>query len=112
MQGATTRLSSSCAALDAVNELGPRVVDAPPFLHLRRDLLDGMDHRGVVTSAELPGDRRIAEIGQLPEHVHADLAGGDEGAAAALAGQLVDTESEHLGRGVEDAARCDLAWLV
>src|SRR5581483_2208903 len=38
--------------------------------------------------------------------------GGDERTAAALAGELVDAEAEHLRCGIEDAPGCDLAWLV
>ena len=54
-------------ALDAADELGDLVVDLLTLLHQRRDLLDGVDDGRVVAAAELAGDGRIAEVGELPE---------------------------------------------
>src|SRR4051794_37234985 len=76
-----------------LDELGHLVVDLAALLHEGADLLDGVDHRGVVPPAVLPGDGRVAEVGQLPAHVHADLAGGDERAPAALALELLHREA-------------------
>ena len=70
--------------------------------HLLLDLVDGVHDRRVVTAAERLGDARIAEVGELADHVHADLAGGDERPAPALAAEVLDGPAEHLGGLVED----------
>ena len=70
--------------------------------HLLLDLVDGVHDRRVVTAAERLGDARVAEVGELAHHVHADLAGGDERPAPALAAEVVDRPAEHLGGLVED----------
>src|SRR4051812_20924549 len=80
------------ARADRLDELGDLVVDLPALLHERADLFHRVDHRCVVPAAVLPSDGGIAQVGELPADVHADLAGGDEGAAAALALELLDWE--------------------
>src|SRR5437870_2599077 len=72
------------------------------FRHLGADLLAGVHDRRVVAPTELLGDLRIAVVGELTEDVHADLAGGDERASAALAAQVVDRPAEHLRGCLED----------
>src|SRR4051794_40628374 len=100
-------IGPSGALSDAGHELADLVVDLPAFLHQRLDLLHGVDHGRVVPSSELPGDRRIRQVGDLAEHVHRNLTGGDERTPPALALDLLDGEVEHLGRRVEDDLRRD-----
>ncbi len=64
----------------------------------------------MVATAEDAGDPGVAEVGQLAEHVHADLARGDERPAARLAAEVFDRPSEHLRRFLEDQLRRDDAW--
>ena len=49
-----------------LDQLGDLVVDLLALLHQGADLLDRVDDRGVVAAAELPGDGRVAEVGELP----------------------------------------------
>ena len=79
--------------------------DRVPLGHLLLDLLDGVHDGRVVAAAELLGDLRVAVVGELAEHVHADLAGGDERPAPALAAEVLDGPAEHLGGLVEDELR-------
>ena len=58
------------------------VVDLRPLLHERRDLVAGVHHRGVISTAELAGNMRKAQIGQLTGHVHRHLPGDHQGTAA------------------------------
>ena len=60
-----------------------------------------MDDGRVVATAEQAGDARVAEIGELAEHVHRDLPGGDERALATLALERLDLEPEDPGDLVE-----------
>src|SRR5689334_9106523 len=64
----------SLAAFDGLDEVRDLVVYEPPFLHESGHLLDRVDDRRVIATTELPGDGWIAEVGELPEDVHADLA--------------------------------------
>src|SRR5581483_166808 len=106
-----TSSPASHTALDALYEPGHLVVDLSPLLHEGGDLLDGVNDGGVVAAAELACDGRVAEVGQLTEDVHADLTGGDQGAAPAGAAEVLHTEAEGLRRGIEDDPGCDLARL-
>jgi len=54
-------------ASNQMEELGDLVVDLPTLLHESRDLLDGMNHSSVISTAELPGDGGIAEVGELAD---------------------------------------------
>src|ERR1700722_476101 len=74
---------TSGAGPDLLGELGDLLVDLAPLLHLPGDLVDCVDHRGVVAIAEHPGDGRIAVVGQVPDQVHGDLAGSDQGTGPA-----------------------------
>src|SRR5690606_9677352 len=104
--------TGSAAVPDGLDQLGDLVVDLATLLHEVRHLLHRVDDRRVVAAAELPGDGRVREVGQLPEHVHGDLAGDDQGAAAALAPDLLDREPEHGAGGVEDGLGGDGARLA
>src|SRR5690606_21596750 len=64
--GASRRLHDLDQGLDVV-------VDRLALLHEGADLVVGVDDGRVVAAAELPGDLGVAELGQLPEQVHADL---------------------------------------
>ncbi len=70
--------------------------------HLGADLVAGVHDGRVVAAAELLGDLRVAVVGELPEDVHPDLAGGHQGPAPARAAEVVDRPAEHLRRLVED----------
>src|SRR5262245_54967852 len=80
-----TTLPTGSAGADRLDQLGDLVVDLPPFLHQRADLLHRVDHGGVVAAAVLTGDGGIAEVGELTADVHPDLASGDQRASPALA---------------------------
>src|SRR5437899_1910458 len=95
-----------------MEELGDLVVDLTTLLHEGRDLLDGMNHSCVISAAELAGDGGIAEIGELAEHVHPDLAGRDEWAPTAGTAQLFNAEAERRRCRLEDHPRCDSARLA
>ena len=51
-------------AADTVNQSADSIVENTVFLNERLDLLVRVHYRGVVFSAELPADLRIAVIGQ------------------------------------------------
>src|SRR4051794_30568276 len=46
----------SSSRTDTLDQIGDLVVDLPALFHQGRDLLDRVDHRGVVPTAELLGD--------------------------------------------------------
>src|SRR5262245_41783685 len=100
-------MRSASTVADRFAELRDLVVDLPALLHQGADLLDRVDHGGVVAVAELAGDGRVAEVGELAEDVHAHLPGGHERPAAALTGDLVDAEGELLGGPLQDERRGD-----
>src|SRR5688500_7955644 len=75
---------------DAVKQLLNLLEDRRLLLDETGDLLDGVHDGGVVTPAELLGDLGVVVVGQLPEDVHADLAGLDQRPPPALADELVD----------------------
>src|SRR5262249_1546020 len=102
----------SGAAFDAVDELGHLVVNLATFLHEPRDLLHGMDDGGVVPAPELAGDGGGAEIGQFPEHVHADLASVDQWPTPAGAAEVRNGEPEGDRNRVHDHFRGDLTGAV
>src|SRR4051795_12595360 len=79
----SSRSWRSCPALDELGELVHLVVDLALLAHQLLDLLHGVDDGGVVALAERPGDRRVAEVGDLAADVHRDLPGVDEGPGAA-----------------------------
>ena len=66
----------------------------------------------MISAPELSGDRRVREVGEVAEHVHRDLPGGDEGSLAALALDLLDGEVEVGSGGVEDHLWGDRAGLA
>ena len=70
---------SGRARTDLLDQLRDLLVDLPALLHLAGDLLDGVDHRGVVALAEDAADGGIAVVRELAGEVHGHLAGGDEG---------------------------------
>ena len=93
---------STGAEPNAAHELVDLVEHLMTLGHETFDLLDGMDHGGVVSPAELFGDPRVGEVRQLTEDVHPDLTGDDEWPPPTLAAEVLDGEAEH-GRGfVED----------
>ena len=51
----------------------------------------------MIATAEQPGDRRIAQIGEFAEHVHGDLAGGDQRALTAATLEVLDRKLQDLG---------------
>ena len=67
---------------DTNGEVGHLLVHLVAFLHQFGDLLVSVDDGGVVTTAELLGDRRIGEVGEVAEQVHRDLPGDDQAVAA------------------------------
>src|SRR5579859_6148743 len=88
-------LVASATALDPVNQGGDLVVHLTAFFHQTGDLFHGVNDRRVVTAAELSGDGRVAEIGQIPENVHAYLAGIDERPAPARDRKSTRLNSSH-----------------
>src|SRR5436190_6418946 len=92
---------STASQPDPRDELVDLVEDHVALGHLLLDLVDGIHDRGVVATAEGLRDARVAQVGELAHHVHADLAGGYERPAPALATQLVGGPAEHLGGLVE-----------
>src|SRR4051812_14714809 len=84
----------SAALADLVEQLRDLVVDLAALAHEGLDLLDRVDDRGVITTTELTCDGRIGQVGQIPEDVHGDLAGGHQRPLAALALELLDGEVE------------------
>src|SRR5207302_1546592 len=66
---------STRAVLDPVDEVVDLLEHHSFLRHLAADLLAGVHDRGVIASAELLGDLRVAVVGELPEDVHADLTG-------------------------------------
>src|SRR4051794_22541313 len=70
--------SSPGSVLDARDEVVDLVEDEELLGELTTDLLAGVHDRGVIAAAEHLGDLRVAVIGELAEHVHADLTGVDE----------------------------------
>src|SRR5580698_2512984 len=103
---------ASSTPFDDVHELGHLVVNGAALFHLIADLFDRMNDRGVIPAAEFAGDGGIAEIGALAHDIHGDLAGRDEWTAPIWPTQLVDGESEDLGRGVENGLGRDLLRRV
>src|SRR5210317_279308 len=81
---------------EPLEKVGDLLVDLLSLTHLALDFLHGVDHRRVIAASEEPGDTRIAQIGQISEHVHGDLPGGHERPLARLAPQRVDLEPEDL----------------
>src|SRR5687767_7431908 len=92
--GPAYRRRQSSAGLEALDDVGDLFVDRLALPHLALDLLHGVDHGRVVAAAEQAGDARVAQVGLLAEHVHRDLAAGDERALTALALQCLDLEAE------------------
>ena len=80
--------------LQSLDEIGDLVVDLLALTHESLDLLDGVDHGGVVAAPEQPSDGRVAEVGEFTEGVHGRLPGGDQWTLAALAAQRIDGEPE------------------
>ena len=91
------------AGLEALGELYDLVVHLLAFSHQLLDLLERVDDRGVVPSAELPGDGGERQVGLIPHHVHADLTSRDQRALAALALQGIDGEAEVVRSDLEHA---------
>src|SRR4051812_3281476 len=108
----SARPQTSCRVLDQLRELVHLVIDLALLSHQLLDLLDGVDHGGVIALAERLGDLGEAEVGHLAAHVHCDLAGVDQRPGAAARQQLVDRHAEH-GRGrVQDPLCSDHAGLA
>ena len=56
--------SDRASIADPNGEFGDLFVDLATFLHQGGDLVIGMDDSGVIATPELPGDRRVGEVGQ------------------------------------------------
>jgi len=87
-------LSTGCCGHGVGHDVFKRLLALP---HEALDLVDGVDHRGVVAPTEESGDGGVTEVGELAEHVHRHLAGGDEGPLTALAPERLDAESDEAG---------------
>src|SRR5262245_39800229 len=94
MSNSRSRRRHGLRGAQSLTQVVDLVVDLLALCHESLDLLDRMDHGGVVPAAEEAGDRGVAEIGLLAEDVHRHLAGGDELALAALATEGLDREAE------------------
>src|SRR5271154_5368138 len=84
------------------DQIGDLFVNLAAFLHQAGDLLHRVDHRRVITTTELTGDRGIGEIGQLPEHVHRHLPGNDQGSSPGGTTEFIDRKTEGFGGRVQD----------
>jgi hypothetical protein len=104
--------SASLAVPDAESELGDLFVDLTPLLHQAGDLLDRVDHGGVISTTELASDRRVGEVRQLSEDVHADLSGDHERPPTRWSAQLIDWKAKDLRRGVQDLLCSDSTRLA
>src|SRR6478752_9664773 len=80
---------STGAEPDAAHELVDLVEHLVTLGHERLDLLHRVDDGRVVAAAELLGDARIGEVGQLAEDVHPDLARDDERPPPALPAEVL-----------------------
>ena len=77
-------------------------------LTLRGGVACGEELEGTARETEEAGDRRVAEVGQVAEHVHRDLPGGDERPLAALALQRSHVEVQDACPSRKPAS--DPAW--
>ena len=75
-------------------------------------LLDGVQHRGVVTAAEVSADLSKGEVGVFAGQVHAYLTGNDNGASALLGVQIAWTNIELLENGLLDLQEIDTILAV
>ena len=78
-------------------KIGDLFVDRLALTHLAGNLLDSVNHGGVIAPAEEPGDARITQIGHLTEHVHGDLAGGHQWSLTTFALERLDFKTENPG---------------
>jgi len=83
------------------------IVDFAAFGHETGDLLDGVDHRGVVTITELSTDGRVTQVGELTKDVHRNLACSYEGPSPAGTNEIFAAEAVDLRGLVEDQVRGD-----
>lgn len=75
-------LASSSSGSDDSGQLGYLVVDGAPLSHELGDLVHSVDHGRVISPSELTRNGRVAEVGELTEDVHTDLACGNERASS------------------------------
>ena len=90
-----------------MSEFGDLVVNLSALFHETADFLDGVDHGGVISTAEISSDGRVTEVGHFSHYVHTDLASGDQGSPAALSTDFLDGEIEHFRGLLEDQCRRD-----
>src|SRR4051794_15907195 len=76
--GALRKPPTSSTTFYAMDELGHLVVNLATFLHETADLLDRVDHGGVVATTEFSRDGGIAEVGEFAAYIHPNLTRGDE----------------------------------
>ena len=76
-------------------------------IHFLLHLLDGVEHRGVVPSAELRPGVRQGEVGQAADQVHGDLAGVDTVPVPGLAPDLILLQTEVAADLLDDGVGSD-----
>src|SRR6476469_10617745 len=79
---------SSTTLLDARGQLLYDVEGLAVFFQQARDLVDAVQHRGVVAAAELGADLRQRRIGQFAAQIHGDVARVGDRLLAAVAAQV------------------------
>src|SRR6185369_531209 len=100
---------------DLSAQLLSHFIDQPVqiFVGLPSDvnLVDGMQHRGVMLAAKLATDLRQGSFGEMLGQVHGDLPGIDNGARVVLGLDLDQAQSELLSHCLLDRLDRDLAGL-
>src|SRR5690242_8057071 len=81
---------SSTALLDARGQFLHDVEGLAVFLQQARDLVDAVEHRGVVAAAELGADLWQRRIGQFAAQVHGDAAQVRDRDVEQLGGRALD----------------------
>ena len=83
--------------LHVFHEHGDSIVGLAALGHETSDLVDGMDHGGVVAPTKESGNCWIRQIGEFAENVHGFLASHHEWTLATLSPERIDSEAQHAG---------------
>lgn len=91
---------ASSGGVQSLHDVGDLLEYLLAFAHETLDLFNGMNDRGVIAPTEKSCYRRVAEIGEVPKHVHSYLPGSDEGTLATFSAKGFDGEAQnrrHIG---------------
>lgn len=82
------------AQLQILDKHGDTIVGLAAFGHESGDLVDGVNHGGVVATTEETSDCRIRQIGKFAEYIHRFLSGHNERPLATLSAKSVNSKAQ------------------